>query len=209
MGVEAQSLPRPPRGASPGDFYRDYLPALWSAFRAGLPPFPVTVSVGVEVGDEVFTVEAGPAGIAVSDGRAGDPLFTCTCRVEDFRGGARDVLPIMLRRVEKVLPRLRAAIGAAEARLPSLDLEQLRHRPGQIDAELTDDAGDVLRATYRVGSGRGPRVVVRLDDAELDSLVQGTGRLSRLIGSRIRAEGDVAYLVQLVAFVEGTTARLT
>ncbi len=208
MGV-AQSLPRPPRGATPGEMYGGYLPALWSAFRAGLPPFPVTVTVAVEVGAEAFTGEAGPGGLAVSEGRVGDPLFTCTCTLEDFRGGARDVLPIMLRRVEKVLPRLRAAAGAAETRLASLDLDQLRHRPGQIDAELTDDAGEVLRATYKVGSGRGPRVLVRLDDAELDSLVQGTGRISRLIGSRIRAEGDVAYLVQLLAFIEGTTARLT
>jgi hypothetical protein len=166
----------------------------------------VKVTVSVEVGGDAFTVELGPSGLSVARGGAADPLFTAVCTLEDFQGTCRDLLPGVLRRVEKALPRLRASMTAAELRLRGLDLDDLRRRPGQIAIELTDDAGDVVRATYKVGSGRGPRVLVRLDDAELDGLIQGGGRLSRLIGSRIRAEGDVAYLVQLAAYFEGTAA---
>jgi hypothetical protein len=201
------TLPQPPRGVSPEGFWCEYVPRLWARVREGVPPLPLTVELEIVVGPESFALQLSPQGLNVKPGHARAAVARSVSSTEDFYAAVRDIVPTLLRQLEAVLPRLRAALPRFEQRMSRFDFGQLRSRPGRIDLELVDDAGDLHRAAYLVGTGTGPRVTVQITDNELRDLIRDGGRLSRLIGARIHAQGDVAYLVQLLAALEGSTTR--
>jgi hypothetical protein len=201
--VAVDALPRPPRGVTAIDFFRSYLPDLAAALAAGMPSLPTTFELGVRVGAQDLRVCIGPAGLTCEDGAPASPTLTCECEPDEVVRTARDLAPSILRLVDKALPRWRA--GAKPTTPARLDLSRLAARPGRLELEVVDDAGDVFRAACRVGTGAGPRALIRLTDPELRRLFAGGTRLSSLLGSRIQVEGDLAWLLQLVGLLEHTT----
>jgi hypothetical protein len=204
VGVAA--LPRPVRGISPSAFYRDYLPALWAAVRDGLPPPPPTVAVRLEVEGEAATLCVGPAGLTVDAPDAPGPLVRCTASRDDFDRAVRELAPALLRALEAALPRLRSVMAAHEARLLPAMRAALQGRPGRLELELHDDAGDVFRARWQLGPEGGPVVQLRLTDELLYRVLREGGTLAALLGAGLEARGEVSWLVQLAAELEHATA---
>lgn len=202
MAVDA--LPRPPRGLTATDFFRSYLPDLAAALAAGMPPLPVTLELGVRIGQQDLRVRVGPAGLTCEHGAPSTPTLTCECDADEVVRTARDLVPTLLRLAERALPRWRAGAAARPPSPAHLDLSRLAARPGRLALEVVDDAGDTFRVTCRVGTGDGPRALVRLTDPELRRLFAGGARLSSLLGSRVQVEGDLAWLLQLVGLLEHT-----
>jgi len=157
----------------------------------------------VVVGAESLRVRIGPAGLTVAEGDEAGAAVTCELAADEVVRVARDLVPSLLRLVEKALPRWRASAAARPPSAAHLDLSRLARRPGRLDLEVLDDAGDTFAASLRVGDGSGPRALLRLTDPELRRLFAGGTRLSSLLGSRVQVTGDLGWLVQLVSLVEG------
>lgn len=191
------SLPVPQRGITPRDFYHRYVPELWKALvgpTKGLGPFTVTVSVD---GDADYAIAVSDAGLVTSDGAAADALLTFTTDVASWRIALLELLPRMLAHVEPKVPRLRLA-----ELLGRIDTGALRQKPGSITHVYEDDAGDEATVTLRIGSGGNAKAGIRVSDTELWRLLESGGRLSQLLRSRVKVEGDIGYLLELTRIVE-------
>lgn len=201
-GPAPARLPRPLAGIGLETFQLEYVPRLLAALLAEGPPLPFAGELEVDVGGQSFTFAFGPERIAARAGAATAPLVRCLVSPADFRRGVDEILPVMLRRADKLLSRLRAGLRAINRRLAGFDPQRLRARPGRIELEICDDAGDPVRFVYVVDSGAGPRVLVRLGEDELWKLGESGLKLSRLVATRLHVEGDAAYLVRLATVLE-------
>jgi hypothetical protein len=146
----------------------------------------------------------GPAGLTCEDGAPSSRTLTFECEPDEVVRTARDLVPPVLRLVEKALPRWRASAAARPPHPAHLDLSRLTSRPGRLELEVVDDAGDSYRIACRVADGAGPRALIRITDPELRRLFAGGARLSSLVGSRLQVEGDLGWLLQLLGLLEST-----
>ena len=208
------SLPAPPTSARLRDFYLDYLPKLWAAIfgKKPLPAVPVAVTFTIvpkSGATEHFTVMAHDRLFATREGTAEDPLVTCTTTPQAWRLTVRDLLPRALRLLGPSVARVRARLDElAHAPAPLANLVRtLQKSPGSIAIEFTDDAGDVSACELTIGSGDGPRASLAINDADLWPFLSGEIKFAKLLRSRVRLDGDVAYLLRLARLFDPTVAR--
>ncbi len=202
MGV---SLPRPPRGVVPDSFYLEYAPKLYAALMAGVPAISARWEVGVEVADGgAYTLTAGGPSLEARPSLPAAGGLVVRLSRAAFDAQARDLLPRLLRYAEKHWDRLHEALGRlARGPAASLRPEAMAAQPGLLRVHYTDDAGDGIEAALALGGGNGPEARIELDDRELWELLDGGGKLTRLlVGGRVRVRGDLGYLVRLVGMLE-------
>ena len=191
------TLPRPKRGVTPREFYADYVPELW-AHLVGRVPKLAGVTVGVSVaGDGDYTIAVTADGIATTVGKPTAPLVTFTTDVASWRIALIELLPRVLKHIE---PKVTAANVAGY--LGRVDLGGLRKTPGTVTHVYEDDAGDEAKVVLAIGSGTGPAARIHVTDTELWRLLESGAKLSQLVRSRVKVDGDVTYLLALARLVE-------
>ncbi|MEO1174430.1 MAG: hypothetical protein AAFX94_20605, partial [Myxococcota bacterium] len=80
--------------------------------------------------------------------------------------------------------------------------DRLYSVPGRIRIDYEDDAGDRAKVDIVVADGSGPSVQVSATDADLWAFLGGGAALSQLVRTRVRIDGDVAYLLSVVSIIE-------
>ena len=191
------TLPRPPRGTTPKTFYLDYLPTLWRALIGEETDVP-DVTIGVRIDDESYVTAVADGVMENSLGNDDAAVTTFVSDRESWNIALLGLLPRLLKHIE---PRL--AKADIPARLRALEPSVLASRPGIIVVHYEDDAGDEAKVEIHVGKGGTRRAVVKATDAEFWKLLEGGGRLSQLVTSRVRVTGDVAYLLDLARLIDG------
>ncbi|MBC7794861.1 MAG: hypothetical protein H7Z43_14240 [Clostridia bacterium] len=190
------ALPRPARNASPKDFYLTYLPELWRAVAGDDADVP-DAAVNVRVGKESYATAITDGKFDTNAGEAPEAIATFVSDLDSWRIALLGLLPRLLKHVE---PKL--ATVDIEARMRAFEPAPLRHKPGTIVVHYEDDAGDASKVTVTIGAGSGRKAEIHATDSELWKLIEGSGRLSQLITSRVRVSGDVAYVLELVRLIE-------
>ena len=125
--------------------------------------------------------------------------MTCTLSVADFREQIRHLVPRLVRCAEQNLGRLQQLTDRFIAARTSTRLPPVVIEPGFIDLELEDDAGDTTHVGISIGDGRGARARLQISDRELLQIIETGGRLATLLASRLRVEGDLAYVLRLLS----------
>lgn len=201
----AMTLPRPSRKLDPRRFYLEYVPALWEALTHEVERAPWRIIIAAELdadGETLqFSLEAEGTELHVAEGKAERPHLTFHSNLESFRIAMFDILPRVLKAVERNLG-ARSAAGSIEQYGASVGPDRLYDLPGRIDVDYTDDAGDQAHVSIRIADGRGPRAAVRASDADLWTLIESGGRLTQLLRARAELEGDVGYLLSVAGLVE-------
>jgi hypothetical protein len=197
------ALPDPPRRIEPGAFYATYAPGVWSAFFGGLdlPPFFVRLDCTVD-GDR-FALEIDGPELRLLGEATGTPLFAATCTREAWEVAVLDIWPRFVRFAQPKVEAARKRLVAVLAGHPPQErLDRLPQLAGTLEIELTDDAGDVSVYTIAIAGGQGPRGRVILTDASIWTLLRSTGKLTDLLKTRARLDGDVGWVLRLARLLE-------
>ncbi len=200
-----KKLPLPTRKLDPRAFYLEYVPSLWDALIEGVERAPWRLSIGarLDAGAETlnFAMHAHGTELRVEEGRAEQPHLSFLSDVDSFRIAMFDILPRILKTVERTLGE-KSPADPIEQYGASLGPDRLYDLPGTIDVHYTDDAGDEAQVTIQIASGEGPRATVCASDADLWTLIESGGRLTQLLRSRAELQGDVGYLLSVAGLVE-------
>lgn len=201
-------LPAPPRRIDPQTFYCDYVPQVWAAFFGGLElgEYRLTVGCTVTANDAAaddFTLEINGAALTVRAEAATAPLFTIACNHEAWRVSVFDVWHRYVRFAQPKVHEARRKLPEILRRYPPQPrLEAISALPGTLDITFEDDAGDMSCYELRVAGGAGPRGLLALNDADLWGLLESRGRLSQLLRTRGRLDGDVGWILRLARAFE-------
>lgn len=194
-------LPRPSRKLDAHRFYHEYVPQLWSALVGGLSDTPWRVQVGAQLGEDAFSMVAEGTELVVSDGLPDRPHITFVSDSDSFRIAMFDLLPQILRHTEKQLGSGDSAPHVKNYG-DAIRPDRLYSVPGRIRIDYEDDAGDRAKVDIVVADGSGPSVQVSATDADLWAFLGGGAALSQLVRTRVRIDGDVAYLLSVVSIIE-------
>jgi len=188
-----------PRRIEPAAFYNDYLPSFWTTLSEDSQwpawDFCVRFDIDGEIYDVVFV--NGKLSTAARDSL--EPLVAITCTGDHWRLMVHDTLPRILRYIDGRLrqtPRL--IVDFAAERAPQLDPQQLLDLPGLLEISFTDDAGDKVEFSCRIGTGIGPRAALEASDSDLWAVLKAGSGVVDLIKSRARVSGDVAWVWRLL-----------
>ncbi|MEE8410809.1 MAG: hypothetical protein V3T05_14510 [Myxococcota bacterium] len=203
-GIE---LPAPPRRADPKTFYCDYVPQLWAAFFGGMEVPDCRLTIGYAVtdadGTSEFTLEVDGAALTVRAEPAEAPLVAFACNHEAWRISVFDIWRRYVRFAQpKVEEARRKLPDFLHRNPPQPRLDAIASLPGTLSVEFEDDAGDVAQYDISVAGGNGPRGTLALSDADLWGLLRSRGRLSQLLRSRARLDGNVGWILKLARALE-------
>jgi hypothetical protein len=196
-------LPLPPRSATPAAYYLEYLPRLWAAFVAALPPVPLTGKVTAKVGGEAFTLWLDGGQLHSEPGLGVPSVLTFDVPPEDFAPQLRELVPRLVRYTERHIGRAHdSARRFATERAAHIDTMALMRDPGRVELLFTDDAGDTTRVGVTVGNGHGPVAHVHIGERDLLQALESGGRVAKLLGTRLRVDGDLGYVLRLVGMIQ-------
>ena len=189
-------LPRPPRRATPDSFYRDYVPELWKSLPAApaAPESRATICIELPERSERFTLNFEGTEVTVGTEPCDAPLLTVSSDYESWKLACLDLLPRILKKLESWPETRRAPNPDRALRWAS--------RPGGLEIELTDDAGDQARFSVRIGEGSARRAMIRATETDLWRLLEPGARLSSLLRSKLELDGDAGYPIQLAQLLE-------
>ncbi|MEO0815310.1 MAG: hypothetical protein AAFY60_20790, partial [Myxococcota bacterium] len=158
-----------------------------------------SVSVGAKLSDSLsFAMIAEGKTLNVSDGLPENPHVTFHSDIESFKIAMFDLLPRVLKSVEKK----RSSAQAIQSYGKAIGPDALFEAPGSIEVFYSDDAGDEAQVRIDIAHGRGPRAELRASDADLWAFLEGGGGLGPLLKARAQLSGDVGYLLRVVALLE-------
>jgi hypothetical protein len=199
-----RELPKPPRRPRPMKLFMEYLPELWQHVSAR----HVWPDVKLEINFDILTYETyvltyDHGRLTAAPGTSAEALLTCYFERQSYELATYDLLPRAIRRCNARLDLVWADIARTARIARTLDPEELRRMPGQIEIRITDDTGAHGRYHLMIGNGIGPKATIIGSDDDLWALLDCHGDYVRLLKRRATLEGDVAYVIALALFFEG------
>lgn len=199
-------LPRPSRKLDAAGFYTEYVPQLWHALVGDLTDAHWLIRVGSKLESCAFGMIADGSTLKVIEDLPEHPHVTFVSDTDSFRIAMFDLLPQVLRHTEKQLGE-RSSADHVERYGATVNLDRLFALPGKIRVLYEDDAGDEANVVIVLGDGNGPEARVSATDSDLWALLEGGGGLAQLLRARVRIDGDIAYLLSVVAVIEPDATR--
>lgn len=205
MAASANPLPRPARRVSPEALYVTFLPTLWQAFAAKRElPWPalgveLQVVVVHEAGhSETFAMRFDGGTISGRVGPARAPLATIRCTEEAWRVSVQSILSRVIAYTEAHAVRAWDGVAAfVRGRAASALGAIAAAHPGVLTVHYTDDAGDAFMYDVTLGTGAGPHATVRVQESDLEAILEAGSNVPRLLRSRLKVEGDAAYVLRV------------
>lgn len=155
------------------------------------------ITLAVHIDDTAFVTVVTDGDLSTREGKDPGAMATFVSDLASWRIALLGLLPRLLKQLE---PKLTSDVLAAHLR--AIEPCVLREKPGQITVHYEDDAGDEATVDILIGGGGPRRAVVHASDTELWRLLEGGGRLSQLVTSRVRVSGDVAYAIELARLID-------
>jgi hypothetical protein len=154
------------------------------------------VAMAVHLDGEHFVTAIEDGMLVTRDGDA-PALAVFDSDMESWRIAVLELTPRLLKRADASISSLRVV-----ERLGHLKLDGLHDCPGVLNVVYEDDAGDEASVRITIAGGSSREARIQANDGELWRLLDGGGRLSQLVTSRVRVSGDIGYVVELARLLE-------